>query len=247
LLATTGRFFHSPYNFRSTLPQLLGLTLAASAQETPNISLRTLCFTHVDQVQKVFATGSEPGSSVEVPLFTETFSNPVEVVATDGKLTFSLAAPAKDVPVLPAVKIPAGQRILCLFLPNPGKKNQPYRVVAMADDMASFPLGSIKLMNLTPAVLRFDLGEFSDAKGLTVAPGKTGQIATIRKVNHLNQYDANALYQMKPGEFVQFYNSRWRSVAAKRDIAIAYLDPVSKQPTVNLYEDAPAVEIPKQP
>jgi hypothetical protein len=36
-------------------------------------------------------------------------------------------------------------------------------------------------------------------------------------------------------------------VAAKRDIAIAYLDPQSKQPMVNLYEDAPAFEIPKQP
>lgn len=233
--------------FRTPLLFLFGLTLAASAQETRKVSLRTLCFSHVDKVQKVFVAGSEPGSGTEVPLFTETFSMPVEVVALEGKLTFSLAAPGKDVPALPAVKLPEGSKILCLFLPNPGKKNQPYQVVAMADDLTTFPLGSVKLMNLTPAVVRFDLGEFVGAKGSTVAPGKTGMLASIRKVNHLNQYDAKALYQTKPGEFVQFYNSRWRSVAAKRDIAIAYLDPQSKLPMVNLYEDAPAFEIPKQP
>lgn len=238
--------------FRTPLALLLGLALSATAQETRKISLRTLCFSHVEQVQKVFVAGSEPGSSTEVPLFTETFSMPVEVVATDGKLTFALAAPAagqaKDpVPALPAVKIPAGARVLCLFLPNPGKKGQPYQVVALADDLATFPLGSVKLMNLTPAVLRFDLGEHTGDKGVTVAPGKTGMLGAIRKVNHLNQYDAKGLYQMKPGEFVQFYNSRWRSVASKRDIAIAYLDPQSKQPMVNLYEDAPAFEIPKEP
>lgn len=232
---------------RASLTILAGLTLAATAQETRKVSLRTLCFSHVDQVQKVFVAGAEPGTGTEVPLYTETFSMPVEVIAPEGKLTFSLASPGKDVPALPAVKLPEGSKILCLFLPNPGKKNQPYQVVAMADDLASFPLGSVKLINLTPAVIRFDLGEFSEAKGATVAPGKTGQLASIRKVNHLNQYDAKALYQRKPGEFVQFYNSRWRSVAAKRDIAIAYLDPQSKQPMVNLYEDAPAVEIPRQP
>ena len=232
---------------RATLTFLVGLTLAATAQETRKITLRTLCFSHVDKVEKVFVAGSEPGTGVEVPLYTETFSMPVEVVALEGKLTFSLAAPGKDVPALPAVKVPEGSKVLCLFLPSPGTKNQPYQVVAMADDLTSFPLGSVKLINLTAAVIRFDLGEFSGDKGATVAPGKTGQLASIRMVNHLNQYDAKALYQTKPGEFVQFYNSRWRSVAAKRDIAIAYLDPQSKQPMVNLYEDAPAFEIPKKP
>lgn len=238
--------------FRTSLALLLGLTLATSAQGTRKIALRTLCFAHVEDVQKVFVAGSEPGSSTEVPLFTETFSRPVEVVAIDGKLTFALAAQAAgqakaSAPTLPPVKVPDGARILCLFLPNPGKKGQPYQVVALADDLVSFPLGSVKLMNLTPAILRFDLGEFAGSQGVTVAPGKTGTLASIRKVNHLNQYDAKALYQMNPGEFVQFYNSRWRSVAAKRDIAIAYLDPQSKQPMVNLYEDAPAFEIPKKP
>lgn len=233
--------------FRTALTLLFGLSVAAAAQETRKVSLRTLCFTHVDKVDKVFTAGGEPGTTAEIPLFTETFSNAVDVLATDGKLTFSLATPGKDVPTLPAVKLPDGPKILCVFLPNPGKKGEPYRVLALADDLASFPLGSVKLMNLTPAVLRFDLGEHAEAKGITVAPGQTGQLASIRKVNHLNQYDAKALYQMKPGEFVQFYNSRWRSVAAKRDLAIAYLDPQSKQPMVNLYEDAPAYEIPKKP
>lgn len=238
--------------FRNSLALLLGLTLASSAQETRKIALRTLCFAQVENIQKVFLIGTESGTSTEIPLYTETFSRSVEVVAIDGKLTFAIVAPiageAKPaVPALPTVKIPRGDKILCLFIPKPGKKDQPFQVVALADDLVSFPLGSVKLLNLTPAVLRFDLGEYVGTKGMTVAPSKTGMLASIRKVNHLNQYDAKALYQMKPGEFVQFYNSRWRSVAAKRDIAIAYLDPLSRLPIVNLYEDAPAFVIPKQP
>lgn len=237
---------------RTPLALLLGLALTAAAQETKKVTLRTLCFSHVDQVQKLYLAGPEPGTSVEIPLYTETFSLPVETVSLGGKMTFALAPPptqpgAAPPPSLPAVSLPDSSKILCLFLPNPGKKGQPYQVVAMADDLTSFPLGSVKMMNLTQAILRFDLGEHVDKKGITVAPGKTGLLSSIRKVNHLNQYDAKVLYQVKPGEFVPFYNSRWRAVAAKRDIAIAYVDPVSKQPMVNLYEDAPPVVIPKTP
>ena len=127
------------------------------------------------------------------------------------------------------------------------KAISPYRVVAMGDDEGSFPLGTTKAMNLTSANLRFDLGEYADAKGVVVGPGKTTIIPQVRKVNHLNQFDAKVLYEIKPKEFMVFYNSRWRSVARKRDIAIAYLDPVSKQPMVNLYEDAPPAPLPPTP
>lgn len=228
------------------------LTLAAPlvGQETKKISLRTLCFTHVNDVKMLYLPGEKPGELVEVPLFTEVFSLPVVSTTTGGKVTFLLSkeppAPGKTPPSLPSVSLPNSTKVLFLFLPNPGKE-VPYQIVAMGDDEGSFPLGTTKAMNLTPANLRFDLGEFSDGKGILVAPGKTAIIESVRKVNHLNQFDAKVLYEVKPKEFTVFYNSRWRSVAGKRDIAIAYLDPTSKQPMVNLYEDAPPVVIPANP
>ena len=43
--------------FRTAFTLLFGLTVAAAAQETRKVSLRTLCFTHVDKVDKVFTAG----------------------------------------------------------------------------------------------------------------------------------------------------------------------------------------------
>lgn len=235
---------------RLALAMLLTLAAPLVGQETKKITLRTLCFTHVNGIKMLYLPGEKPGEIAEVPLFTEVFSLPVVATVTGGKATFLLSkeppAPGKTPPSLPPVSLPSSSKVLFLFLPNPGKE-VPYQIVAMGDDEGSFPLGTTKAMNLTPANLRFDLGEFSDAKGILVAPGKTAIIEAVRKVNHLNQFDAKVLYEAKPKEFTVFYNSRWRSVAGKRDIAIAYLDPTSKQPMVNLYEDAPPVVIPANP
>jgi hypothetical protein len=232
------------------IPRFLVLMLALAAPlsaQTRKVTLRTLCFSHVNGVKKVFLPGPEPGSLAEVPLYTEVFSLPVEVNITGGKASFLLSEaapePGKQRAALPAVNVPDSSKVLFLFLPNPGKPEAPYLVVPMADDESAFPLGTTKAMNLTPANIRFDLGEFAGAKGVVVAPGKTAIIESVKKVNHLNQFDAKVMYEVKPKEFVEFYNSRWRSVAGKRDIAIAYMDPQSKKPMVNLYEDAPPAVI----
>lgn len=235
---------------RLALALLLTLAAPLLGQETKKITLRTLCFAHVNGIKMLYLPGEKPGELAEVPLFTEVFSLPVVATSTGGKVSFLLSkeppAPGKTPPMLPPVNLPNSSKVLFLFLPNPGKE-VPYQIVAMGDDEASFPMGTTKAMNLTPANLRFDLGEFAEDKGILVAPGKTAIIERVKKVNHLNQFDAKVLYEIKPKEFTPFYNSRWRSVDGKRDIAIAYLDPTSKQPMVNLYEDAPPVVIPTKP
>lgn len=236
---------------RRVLAVLLVLASPLAAQQAREITLRTLCFSHVNGVKKLFLPGAEAGTLAEVPLFTEVFSLPVKASIVGGKATFFLSGsapePGKPRPSLPPVSVPDSSKILFLFLPNPGNAASPYIVVPMADDESSFPLGTTKAMNLTPATIRFDLGEFAGAKGIVVASGKTAIIEPVKKVNHLNQFDAKVMYEVKPKQFEEFYNSRWRSVAGKRDIAIAYLDPKSKQPMVNLYEDAPPAVIPSVP
>jgi hypothetical protein len=231
---------------RRVLVLMLALVAPLAAQQK-KVTLRTLCFSHVNGVKKLYLPGPEPGSVAEVPLFTEVFSLPVEVTLSTDKVSFFLSAeppaPGKARAALPPVSVPDSSKLLFLFLPNPGKPEAPYLVVPMADDESAFPLGTTKAMNLTPANIRFDLGEFAGAKGVVVAPGKTAIIESVKKVNHLNQFDAKVMYEVKPKEFAEFYNSRWRSVAGKRDIAIAYMDPISKKPMVNLYEDAPPAVI----
>ncbi|WP_367872946.1 hypothetical protein [Luteolibacter sp. Populi] len=226
---------------------LLVMAMPLAAQEARKVTVRTLCFSHVNNVKMLYLPAAEGGGLVEVPLYTEVFSRPLDATVRGGKATFYLTGvapqPGKPSPALPAVSVPDSAKLLFLFLPNPGKPEVPYLVVAMADDEGAFPLGTTKAINLTPANVRFELGEFSDDKGKVVAPGKTAIIEQVRKVNHLNQFDAKVTYETAPKEFTEFYNSRWRAVAAKRDIAIVYLDPKSKLPQLNLYEDAPPVVI----
>lgn len=231
---------------------LLGLTPIARGQGGgKKFTFRTLCFNYVDQITKVYVADPEAGSRAEVPLFTDVYSLPAKGISSDGKVTFFLTdeIPPKGetAPGLAPVSLPNSNKVLFVFLPNPGKKGQPYKVLALADDTASFPLGSVKILNITPANLRFDLGENAEKKGIKVGPGKTANVDQVRKVNHLNQYDAKVLYELKPGEFTPFYNSRWRSVDKKRDLVITYLDPISKQPVVSLYEDVPPAETPAAP
>jgi hypothetical protein len=229
---------------RSAIAVLVALAAPLSAQDSKKITFRTLCLTHVDGVKMLYLPGDEPGQFTEAPLFREVFSLPAEATVKGGKASFLLSkdapAPGKPPAALPAVAIPGSSKILFLFLPNPGKKEAPYQIVAMPDDESSFPLGTTKTINLTPANLRFELGEQS----IEVAPGKTTIIPAVKKVNHLNQFDAKVSYEIKPDEFVVFYNTRWRSVAAKRDIAVAFVEPTTKKPTVNLYEDAPPAPLP---
>ncbi|WP_193213063.1 hypothetical protein [Luteolibacter marinus] len=230
---------------------LLCLSPLAMGQAGGKFSFRTLCFSYVNQVTKVYLTDPKAGTRSEVPLFTDVYSLPAAGSATNGKATFFLTdevpEKGKTVPSLAPVAVPDSSQVLFVFLPNPGQKDKPYRVMGMADDTSSFPLGTVKLLNLTPAELRFDMGERAGAQGVKVGPGKTVIVDKVKKVNHLNHYDAKILYQLKPGEFTPFYNSRWRAVDAKRDLVIVYLDPVSKQPVVNVYEDTPLPDKPATP
>lgn len=228
---------------------LIALAAPAGAQQpTRKITYRTLCFDYVNNVKSLHLAAGD--TSVEVPLFTEVFSRPVDAEIKGAAAVFTLTAeapkPGQKDGVLTS-NLPAASKVLFLFLPNPGNAANPYVVMAMPDDYESFPLGTVKLLNLTPANIRFDLGEFAEDKGVMVGPGKFGAVGSVKKVNHLNAYDAIALYQMPDRKFTPFYNSRWRSVAGKRDLAIAYIDPKSKAPSVNVYEDAPPAVIPTPP
>ena len=81
------------------------LTLTLSAQNR-KISLRTLCFRHAHNVKEVFiATGStEKPVYTKVPLYTSTYSDPVELKVTDNVLGVAL-------PVEASKKHPDGYRI----------------------------------------------------------------------------------------------------------------------------------------
>jgi len=124
-----------------------------------------------------------------------------------------------------------------VFLPGGGEgEDRPYRLLALPDDERSFPWGQLRLFNMAPVPVRFHLGEYSGSRARTLEPGALDQIARIRKLNSYKMYNVVIEFQTKSG-FVTTNNTRWKSIERKRDLAISFLDPKTRRPTVALFQD----------
>ena len=230
---------------------LLGTTLllgGLATAATAEIRFRTLCFRYQDPFKEVLAAGADGKTMLPVPLFT-VYSLSATLTTTDGRAVFVLSdgktpdGKPKYKP-LASVVVPPVKEVLFLFLPAGKDAKQPYQVVAMPDDPRSFPWGNVRLLNLAKVPVRFHLGDYSGSKARTVKSGGVDMVDRIRKVDDFNMY--NVVVEFGTAEaFIPVSNTRWKSVAGKRDLVIAYLDPESRKPLVNFYKDVePAITSP---
>lgn len=227
---------------------LLGaFTLPAFSQK---ITFRTLCFRTMEGFEDVLIVSGD--KALEVPL-SRRYSDPLETVVKDGEVTFSVRneEAGEDDPAYKPVaraKVPSDGKILFVFLPGESGKSLPYRVLALPDDTESFPWGHLRLLNLAGAQARFHLGEFSQDKAITLKPGELKKVGQIRKLNPYKMYNVLVEFETPKKGFVTISNTRWKCVDRKRGLAIAYVDPRTKRPVVELYDDIqePNLDIPRQ-
>jgi len=221
---------------------------AVLAQSTRTINFRTVCFRQEQKIDKVLVPApGEKDAMRQVPLFGD-YSDLMKMKIKNGVAVFSVEDPdSKDEkkPYRPVgtAKVPASTQILFLFLPPAKGSKLPYRVLALPDDLRAAPWRSVRLLNIASVPTRFNLGEFSGKKAKLLAPGKMTIVPRVRKVNNFNKYNVVIEVQGKHG-FVGVSNTRWSSVAGKRDLAIAYIDPKTHRPIVNLYPDIKPADLP---
>ena len=221
---------------------LIGTTflLGGLAPAATTIRFRTLCFRYQDQLNEVFTPDADGKTMLPVPLFT-VYSQSESMTLTDGRAVFMLpdgrtpAGKPKYKP-LASVVVPPVSEVLFLFLPAGKDARQPYQVVALADDPRSFPWGSVRMFNLAKVPVRFQLGEYSGSKARTVNPGGMDMVSRVLRVDDFNMYNVAVEFGALDG-FVPVSNTRWKSVAGKRDFVIAFLDPETRKPLVNFYKD----------
>ncbi len=91
--------------------------------------------------------------------------------------------------------------------------------------------------------MRFHLGEFSGKSAIQLDPGKIRNVGKIRQLNSYNLYNVVVEFASKEG-FIPVSNTRWKCADGKRDLAIAFIEPKSKQPVVNLYKDVRPADLP---
>lgn len=207
------------------------------------IEFRTLCFEHQEDIKEVLvrsADGKDEGM-LQVPLH-RSYSEKMKMRAEDGVAAFAVKVPGVDggestYRSVARAKLPASREVLFVFLPGGGEGDErPYRLLALPDDERSFPWGELRLFNMAPVSVRFNLGEYSGPTARTLKPGALDQIAMIRKLNAHKMYNVVIEFETKAG-FVITNNTRWKSVERKRDLAIAFLHPKTRRPTVALFQD----------
>ncbi|MCU0795946.1 MAG: hypothetical protein MUF31_08425 [Akkermansiaceae bacterium] len=229
------------------LAVFLCMTLAAFAQNDGKVSLRTLCFQHVDDIREVQVLQGPEGkeSGVPVKLFTSAFSDAVEISVKDGILRF--AVPVEDAEagkpafrVVAEAKSPGGERQLAIFFPS-GDKDMPYRVSLMDESESSFPMGSTRIYNLTPTDARFTIGE----RAAEIASGKMAVLDLPEKVNALNQATVRFYLKNRDGEWEVISSTVWQATDGMRGLALAFLHPTTKTPTVNCLQETPPWRLPK--
>lgn len=220
---------------------LSGCIAPLAAQETRNVKLRAICFEHVGDLKKLYAmSGGESPKAVGFDLYTTVISEEVDAVVTNGQLVFAMAEGEVDgAPkfrtVTTARAVPGSQQ-LAIFIPGePG--GSPYRCFVVNDSKESFPMGSTLAINLSPAALRFSIGEHTKE----VAPGKIENIPMARKANDRGQVSViiSIADAATEGGWRAVNQTRWFTGTDKRDLAIGFLNPVTGQPVVNCYADSP--------
>lgn len=222
---------------------LASLAHPATAQEARKIKLRTLCFEHVGEIRKVLLVGAGD-KTAEVDLFTSGFSDEVEATVSGPDLRFAIAGTGPDGKVtlktVASGKAAAGTRQLAVFLPGT-KEGTPYRLMVIDDSEEKFPLGSTLAFNFAPVPVRFAIGEHSS----DLKPGGQALIPQARKVNEMNQCNVVISFADKTNKWTPVNNTRWLSLPQERALAIAFVHPVTKQPTVNSYRETPPWKLPK--
>lgn len=215
----------------------------AAAQEARKVKLRTLCFEHVGEIRKVLLVGPEE-KTVEVDLFTSGFSDEIEATVSGPDLRFAIAATGPDgkaiLKTVASGKAAAGTRQLAVFLPGT-KEGMPYRLMVIDDSEEKFPLGTTLAFNFAPVPVRFAIGEHSS----DLKPGGQAVIPQAKKVNEMNQCNVVISFADKTNKWMPVNNTRWLSLPQERALAIAFIHPVTKQPTVNSYRETPPWKLPK--
>jgi hypothetical protein len=220
---------------------LVSSLMPLSAAELRPVQLRSVCFQHVNDVKKLFVvSGGENPKATEFDLYTTVISDVVETSATDGVLTFAMADGVVDgkpkYKTVATAKAASGAHQLAIFIPGEGE-GSPYRCFVIDDSEGNFPMGSTMAVNLSTVPFRISIGEHLKA----VNPGKIENIPMAKKANDRGQVSVIISIADPAGEsgWRAVNQTRWFTGTDKRDLAIGFIHPKTKQPTVNCYGDTP--------
>jgi len=213
----------------------------SSAQNVRKIAFRTLCLERIAGFEKVAIPVAATDELQEFELFTD-ISPVIEGEFTNGEAIFYLRKPpgldGKAAHQLVG-RVPLSKSNRQLFLFSAGERGEgklPYQVRSFDDDTASFPLGTIRTINLAPVPVRFHLsGELTPE----IPTSRHAYFPHSKQVNDYNMYPVVIEFLSSNGQWVKGQSVSWKATDRRREIVVTAVDPRFKQPTVRMYSDFP--------
>lgn len=210
---------------------LPGLLSVARAQDAPAVTCRFLTFERpADGIASLVAMG--PGDQpVDCQLRSSGLSDPVKLVAPDGKIAFRKAA-ADPAPATVAT-VPAGwMSAIILFIPKGGRDE--FGTVVIEDSAKGFPADGCVVLNLYQLDVRFVIGEHK----VLLPSGKTTALARPVERDEFNM--AAVAFQFQQGkDWRTAMESLIRFPEGQRHLFVAYVDAKVKRPRMKSFRVDP--------
>ncbi len=204
-----------------SLLALIALAIPLHASQLREIDAVFFCLKHSRDIREVQVPSGEKTTGIR--LSTASLTLPEKItLPEDGKLRLLRTASAGNQPVVAATVAipPALDQVLILLVPAPSSEPAAYRALVLDRAAASFPLGSYRIVNLSPHAIRGAIGRsYIEAKpgggALLKLSGNPGQVQPL-KFEYLNDSGWSRLTESR---------------AAVRDdrrwLLCAYLDPAT--------------------
>lgn len=206
-------------------------------EEGRTVAFRVICLEHSQNIREVsVATGSSDGS-LTIPLLTGNFTESFKAsFPTESAILFvdDPGAPQQR-RVVATGKLATGTQQVFLLVPDTGKKI-PYRIIAMNDDERSFPMGSVRILNLCAGPIRVNL---AGTNMKPINPGKSTTYPPVKLVDEWGMYQARLDFATPDKQWIPVASPSWKGTKLKRDLVIARLNKRSKQPLISYYKDIP--------
>ena len=196
-----------------------------SADPLPTVRVSVYCFRYAPRLETVHLR-SNAETFAKTELSTANIVGPEQAVVENQSVTFHREVVATDgakptYPPVCRVRIPEKcPKVLVLLMPSPAGGELPYRGIAFAHTDADFPLGSVKLVNLSAYPVRGAVGKDT----LEVASGKTTDFKPTgdpgESLPVLFQFRRNDRWQRMTA-------TRWTLRDDRRFLMCAYEDPAT--------------------
>jgi hypothetical protein len=200
------------------------LPISLMAEELPTIPVSVFCFRYAGELRSLAVRSGEAATET-LELSTANLVGPVKAVVENGAVKFYQAPLVEGVVPLPAatVKLPAGcKRAVVVLVPNAAGETLPYRGFAFSHDNGSFPMGSMKLINLSPYPVRWNVG--GEVMGL-----RPGAIEGFRPKGEPGS-NQNVVFQFQKNErWLPMTTTRWAVRDDRRYLMCLYEDPATRR------------------